>query len=188
MSDSAIEKLYEEQLQAAQPKLLLYVDGSLKRTEANTPQGRRRMDRAAFEAVRISDDVKVVPVGAATPKPSAGRVPASVPSSSRMQGVVPAPSRTTGCCKPRRYAGPSGVRYRHEFDCPRSPGQPYESPVADLSRVRLNRKHTIQTRRYGLDEAMEDHPAGGTLSAEAHAFWHPGESAEDCIECSERGD
>lgn len=93
----------------------------------------------------------------------------------------------SGCCKPRVYAGPSGVRYRHEWSCPRAAGQPFVSPVGDLSRARLARKHSIETRRTGLDDAVERHPAGGYLSSQAHESWHPGQG-EDCVECAERGD
>jgi hypothetical protein len=168
--------------------LLLYVDGSLKRTEPATPQGRRRMDGAAFEALRGSDDVRVVPSEAVGSETGTLQV-----RSMGAPGASPVPvpvSHRAACCKPSMYPGPSGLRYRHAWDCKASPGQTFSTAVAsvtDIGQARLSRRHAIESRRTGLDGALSSHPSA-YLSAASHAAWHPGESAEDCIECSERAD
>jgi hypothetical protein len=181
VTDSAIELEYEERLKAEQGKLLLYVDGSLKLTEPDTPAGRTRIGKAAFLALETSDDVMVR--GEEAGERNRGRA-----RKGNSESPVPASSRRP-CCKPEVYPGPSGVRRRHRFDCPSFPGQPYADVTAtiyDISQARLSRRHAMESRRTGLDDAIADHPAS-YVSAETHALIHPGEDALDCLECAERG-
>jgi hypothetical protein len=180
VSSDGIDRAYEEDLKAEQGVLALHVDGRLKKIEPNTPAGRRRMDAAAFEALRTSDDVRVSPEG---PGVEAG------------EAVPPQPKRPVSsrpplapCCVAESYAGPSGIRRRHAWTCKMHPGQPIgalTATVRDISEGRLARQHRSQTRRTGLDEAIADHPAS-YVSAETHSLIHPGEDAYDCIECSGR--
>jgi hypothetical protein len=199
MTDSGIELEYEERLKAEQPKLLLYVDGSPKGdVEPDTPAGRRRIEKAAFEALVKSDDVKVVPIrsgdrvvpegvsgsdrAGTRPEHAGGSV-----SAVELPALTRTPSRATGCCVPEVYAGPSGVRRRHAWNCETSPGGVFEGTVLDIKRARLSAKHRAETLHRGLDEAITDHPAQGVLMATGpECPAHPLSDVDGCPTCNDR--
>jgi hypothetical protein len=197
MSDSGIELAMEQDDKARHPRLALYVDGSLKRVEIETEASRRRIEKAAFEALVHSDDVKVVPIRPGI-RVGAGEGTAIGRETYRRAGSVgdrrpwsvplrPASSRASGCCVPEVYAGPSGVRRRHAWNCETAPGEVFEGVVLDIKRARLSAQHRAETLHRGLDEAIADHPASGVLTAtDEFCPVHRSEPADDCLTCSNR--
>jgi hypothetical protein len=202
VSDSAIDAMYEAELKAAARYLEVRVEFSGGKTETvrkflDTPEGRVHAGKVADEWFELDkvERVEIVPirrhgypgapVEAGERSPRHARKATTVPAANR----VPASSRA--CCEPRLFPSPTGrMNKRHRFNCPSFPGQPYADVTAmihDISQARLSRRHAMESRRTGLDDAIADHPAS-YVSAETHALVHPGEDAEDCIECSERSD
>jgi hypothetical protein len=123
MSDAAIDRAYEEDLQAAARYLevwVTYQDGRRvkRRTFLDTPEGRQSAAKNAdtWMELPLVERVDVVPVGAG-----------GAPSSGTPDVSAPAPSRAT-CCTPRMIAKPSGRRLCHSLDCPDKPGEPI--PIA----------------------------------------------------------
>ena len=177
-----IDDLYEQELKEARGKLLLKLDGRLVQTFDDTPAGREHCDKAAFQIMN-EGEVTVDRMGAGglatSQDPRGGREAAS---------TVPAPLRSTGCCIPAKYPGPSGWRRRHSLDCPVMPGEVYREPV--LKPSNLVRIHAMETRRTGLDDALARHPAGGTLTPTTNTCpAHPGGGRWwDCPTCSDRRD
>lgn len=184
------------------PRRTLHVNGTLVRSEPDTPEGRQAINKAALRYAETSEDVRVGRGEAQAGVPQSGRgLPEADRAAARdaargeVAGSSPAPGRSASprptlapCCEPQSYPGPSGIRRRHRFDCPQRPGQPIgalTATVRDISEGQLAREHRMQTRRTGLDEAISEHPAS-YVSAETHALIHVGENADDCLACSER--
>jgi hypothetical protein len=120
--------------------------------------------------------VKVWSVPMGTGKEGSGR-----DASALVDARTPSPS---SCCTPERYAGPSGVRLRHASGC-RAHGRVYEGPIGRGDR--FGRRHAIETRRVGLDDAVPMEGAGGVLTSVGSSCpVHPDEPALDCLACSER--
>jgi hypothetical protein len=189
MSDSGIELAMEQDDKAKHRRLALYVNGSLKRVEVETEASRRRIEKAAFEALIHSDDVKVVPIrpGVSARVGRAGRPVKSGGNGSPPSSPEPIRTQASGCCVPEVYAGPSGVRRRHAWNCKTAPGQVFEGVVLDIKRARLSAKHRAETLHRGLDEVIADHPAQGVLTAtDEFCPVHRTEPAEDCLTCSNR--
>lgn len=186
MSDSAIEKLYEEQLQAAAPSLNLYVGGRFQRREPDTPSGRQRMEKAAFMARLEADEATAVEVLRGV---AGGRTVGSESSEGHAPGDpkrVPATALSySACCKPEPIPGPSGVRLRHVAGCRAGlRGQPYAVAPAEPKVTRLAARHARESRRTGLDDVLEQ---GGVLTAVGpQCPAHPSEPVYGCLTCSER--
>ena len=184
MSHAGIEKLYEEQLQAAAPWLNLYVGGRFQRREPDTPSGRQRMEKAAFVARLEADEDTTVKVlrGVAGGR-NAGPESDGEPPDPRS---VPATARSvSACCKPEPIPGPSGVRLRHVAGCRAGlRGQPYAVAPAEPKVSRLASRHSRESRRTGLDDVLEQ---GGVLTAVGpQCPAHPSEPVFECLTCSGR--
>jgi hypothetical protein len=181
VSEDAIDFAHEEQLKAEEGYRELWVrfswgQNKRVRTFPDTATWRVAVDKLAAELGSDPEVVKVWSIPMGTGEVAGGREPSAL-----VDGSTPPPS---GCCKPETYAGPSGVRLRHAAGC-RYQGSPYEGPVARVDR--LARRHAIETRRVGLDDADPVDRVGGVLTAVGpQCPAHPHEPADECPTCSDR--
>jgi hypothetical protein len=135
MSDAAIDRSYEEDLQAAARYLevwVTYKSGKRRkvRTFLDVPgsvgenAGRVVAAKAADQWYELDavERVEVVPVGAVSPREAGhggGRAPSRTPAPIRATCEV-----GSRLCRLETYAGPSGKRVRHGWSCPDRPGEP----------------------------------------------------------------
>jgi hypothetical protein len=135
MSDAAIDRSYEEDLQAAARYLevwVTYQDGRRikRRTFMDTPEGRQLAAKNAdtWMELALVERIEVVPVGAGGQGNGRVESPADAAAIQR-ERERPVPTRATceagsRLCQPQFSVGPSGKRLRHHWTCPAKPGEP----------------------------------------------------------------
>ena len=153
-----IDDLYEQELKARARQWEVRVEGDAIRRFADTPEGRVQADKLAMRLLE---------------QPWVDRVEVVV-----IESAAPAEGR-----EPRRASHePNGESRVHPAESSAAAGS-IRATVVPFSRI-----HRMQTRRVGLDEAMQTHPsAGGVQHANGgRCPVHPEQGAYDCFVCSDR--
>jgi hypothetical protein len=138
MSDAAIDRAYEEELQAAARYLevwVTYQDGRRikRRVFLDTPEGRQSAAKNAdtWMELPLVKEVVMVPVRGDN-RSSEGRdsdaTQARAGSPAGESRTSAGPPQKAHCCTPRMIAKPSGRRLCHSLSCPDKPGDPI--PIA----------------------------------------------------------